>query len=451
VSLSFHGVLVLAAISCQVGCSPGTGTPRVPAPPRVVAAPAQSPTTLVADAALPPTPGTPGVGVDADTLPETPEPHQRYATVLDALDADHVRYVVGSGVAFYLETDARWLCLRLRESGFQPLARKCWTWPANLPRVLHVNDPEYDDDGAIKGVTVMLKDKALDLGATWTPNEDAPSVAVAGARGVPGYGTVRPPDSLRSPPFKAPPKGQSKGLPFDKNPFLRMTDVERGAVAHAIDAIAERGPALDIECAEYAGTSLISFAEKDTQEGRRKTEVTDFNEEDTCQRRPGTARACGGNLHGFVAASPAKTQPAGWLVMVEGEGDVGGNAKLVWVIVSDGSLKTFEMPVAASGGDGMACQSGGLPGVPANATGYCMDFQGFWTPFEILSPTCVRIGKTTVWRTIHIRTGDRWVQESHDAAPTEIPSMGLTKPAPTPGTYRPGAGGWEAVQCSVRP
>jgi hypothetical protein len=110
---------------------------------------------------------------------------------------------------------------------------------------------------------------------------------------------------------------------------------------------------------------------------------------------------------------------------------------LVWVGRGEFGLTSAELRIGATSAYGEGCEH--LPG-------YCVDVDGDWTPYEILSPTCVKIEPTVRWKATHVRAQNRWIREKIFRKPrSEDESLGE---APAPGTYRPGLEGWKAADCA---
>jgi len=110
-----------------------------------------------------------------------------------------------------------------------------------------------------------------------------------------------------------------------------------------------------------------------------------------------------------------------WLVLASSPYNRSGSSSLVWVGRGEFGLTSAELRIGATSAYGEGCEH--LPG-------YCVDVDGDWTPYEILSPTCVKIEPTVRWKATHVRAQNRWIREKIFRKPrSEDESLGEA-PAP---------------------
>ena len=351
--------------------------------------------------------------------------------LMNLFDAERVGYAVGSSDSFYVETDKRWLCLRVRD-GAVP---RCWRWPTALSRVTDV-ELQNDPNGVVQGLHVEAEDMAFDLDATWSAS-DVPSLTVKKARPIaPGFGRR----AVGDPPFELPGFPARKLVPSQASarppgdPPLESMSLVADEDAHALTlarAIGASGP-LMLGAAERGGSSLLSI----TISNKPPFPLDGSEHTWTCQRLVGAPRFCAETqLASFEAFHPDRSLPGGWLVLVT-QSDPGRHAtvwsELVWVTVHEGSLTTAGLPIGSQAGVGSHCD---------HYDSYCVSFEGILTPFDLLSPTCVRLGRTTLWTALHVRVPDLWLDKTRKLAPRTFD--------PAPGTYHATPDGWAVMPCSA--
>jgi hypothetical protein len=344
------------------------------------------------------------------------------------LDVRGVTFIEGSGNTLFLEAKQRWLCLRREKDGIH-----CYPWPEGAPRPYFYLD--WRDDRETR-LDAFIPDQRFAMRILPTRTGD-PSLSIGAAKCMTECEDARIPPSRRPKPHRK--RCDRTVLPAGTR-LLSVKDELPLAIARAF---AELPTSTDLDVVavtsvEHDGSSLVSIGETFEAEG----------DSWTCQRSPGLKRSCRQTqLSNFRAINPASTLPQGWLLDVTISHGRGGSSSLVWVTSHDGKLETATLNIG-----GTAAYGGGCDRLP----GYCVDITGHWTPWEILSPTCVKIGSTVRWRATHVRAQERWINEKilpppkkrqaadGDAGDNDEDELGE---APAPGTYRPSSNGWQEVDC----
>lgn len=341
------------------------------------------------------------------------------------LDADHVEYAVGRG-ALYFETDVAWLC------GLRAGRPRCFAWPRDLPRITRLHG--WDSEGTTH-MTAWAGDVMLDLESV---AKVAGPLRITTARCVAedDWNAHTKPPSRRG---KAPttcaapksgteiPESAAPGPPRLARAFARLqTSAEEQIV---------------LGSAEHQGSSLFSLgSEGELADGRAWT----------CHRPAGQPRLCGSTrLADLRAIKPEATLPEGWLVISSVGSGRQEESHLVWVAPSGGKLTCATLTVGGVDGYGEDCEAF-FPDDKHPPAGYCVLVAGSFTPFELISPLCVRVEPTIRWSAVHVRAKDRWVGErilKPQRGRGGVDGVGLPRP-PNPGTYRPDAKGWRQAACA---
>jgi hypothetical protein len=344
------------------------------------------------------------------------------------LDARGVTFIKGRGNALFLEAKQRWLCLRREKDGIH-----CYPWPAGAPRPYV--DLDWNDDRETR-LEAFIPGQRFEMRVLPTRTGD-PMLSISAVKCMTEFSDARMPPSRRPKPHRK--RCDRTVLPAGTR-LLSVKDELPLAIARAfaelptltnLDVVA-------VTSVEHDGSSLVSIGETSEAEG----------DSWTCQRSPGLKRSCRETqLSAFDAINPASTLPQGWLLDVNTSQGRGGSSSLVWVSNLDGRLTTAALAVGGTAAYGGACDR--LPG-------YCVDITGHWTPWEMLSPTCVKIGPTVRWHATHVRAQERWINEeilpppkrreavADDLGDNDDDELGE---APAPGTYRPSSNGWQQLDC----
>ena len=124
---------------------------------------------------------------------------------------------------------------------------------------------------------------------------------------------------------------------------------------------------------------------------------------------------------------------SGWLLLADSPAYRSGSAVLARFDIA--AAPSFaELEIGNMEGDGGAC---------GFAKSYCLRMHGVHTSFEVLSPSCVEIGTSTLWSAIHVRAEHRYAQRRERLAPPET--------EPKVGTYVPVEGKWVQASCPDKP
>ena len=360
---------------------------------------------------------------DATRTSPVPEWAARFDEFMGLLDARGVTFIEGGRDALYLEAGRRWLCIWRETSGL-----RCYAWTGNAPRIRSFGIFSHDDQTRLPTET---DDHLFDLRVD-APGADGQLLSVrrvkcASARDELAYSM---PPSRRP---KARPRRCSRETLVVGTRLAATTDETPLTVARAFAGMRPESEKMDelmITAVEHAGAGLVSVGEGSDQGG--------FSQLWTCHRAPGLRRSCGATtLSKFRAIQPEATLPGGWLVLASSPYNRSGSSSLVWVGRGEFGLTSAELRIGATSAYGEGCEH--LPG-------YCVDVEGDWTPYEILSSTCVKIESTVHWKATHVRAQNRWIREKIFHKPrSEDESLGEV---PAPGTYRPGLEGWKAADCA---
>ena len=339
------------------------------------------------------------------------------------LDAQGVSFIQGSGPALYLEAGAgRWLCIKREATGLH-----CHAWPAEAPRLTGIVNGYADDQTSLYGSTT---DANLELRVDSTTD----TVSVGKITCKVGY----QPLDFNLPPSRSP---KRRPLRCDRSldgTKLAVADAELPrTVATAFTGLPDQpeGSGAAVTSVEHQGHGVVSVGEESDSGWDQ--------ERWTCLRFPGSKRVCGKTQYSsFHAIQPESTLPGAWLLRVEGAAGRGGVVELVWATARDGKLATAALDIGGTAGYGEGCR--GLPG-------YCVDVSGAWVDWKILSPSCVQIGRTVLWKATHVRKQHRWIHERilparRKPAADDDDNDAYTKPL-EPGTYRPGPDGWQRFDC----
>jgi hypothetical protein len=363
-------------------------------------------------------------GAAGERTSDAPDLRSARDAFVGLLDARGVAFVHGSGPALYLESGGgRWLCVTRGATG-----PRCHAWPTGAPRLATISNGYADDRTLFYGTTA---DADLELRVDSVTDDVSVFKITCKSDGRPLDFTVPPSRRPKRRPLRC-----NRDLDGAK---LAEPDVELPRiVAAAFAALPDQseGSGAGVTSVEHQGYGVVSVG-GETQAGWDQ-------ERWTCMRSPGGKRACGETQYAtFQAIQPALTLPAAWLLMVESSAGRGGDVALVWAAARDGKLATAALDVGGIDAYGEGCR--GLPS-------YCVDVSGAWVDWKMLSPACVRIGRTVRWKATHVRAQHRWIHERilppHRKAPADDED-GDDDPAPlAPGTYSPGPDGWQRSGCN---
>jgi hypothetical protein len=390
-SLAFSSLLLLA---CSHPAAMKAASPSVP--PRVaLAAPPEPPVRVAA--------------VEAPVRVAEAPPFD-VERVLAAIEQYNVRRLESARHALYVEHAAgRSLCLY--ESDTAP---RCFRWPDAYRTPFHIERWNEDD--------------ATDM---WFDEADTSSVLRVSSAGE-GL-------SVRRERFDRDPRDLSYLLPPSQRPGVRLklrgkprplagapTEPTRDAAAEAlVEALRSVQPELSDIMVHVVprGAERISLTYNNAGGA---TEAGWF-----CLHAADAPRVCRSALvQDFAVLRP---QPEGWLFLARSYDVRGETASLLWLERRNGELAIAALKVGEMQGDGEPC---------ANDRSYCVKVEATRTAFELLSPTCVKIGETTRWGATHARMPDRWDHETALPVPAGF--------EPTPGTYVPSTQGWLRGPCQAQ-
>jgi len=360
---------------------------------------------------------------------------REFGPFMDLLDRHGVKYVQGYNDALYVEANARWLCLWRETAGL-----RCYGWPDGAPRPTGFGVWTERKEPTLG---VDTRDHSFDIEAHLEGGGIA-SVTFGHIKCAPepqqAFAYTMPPS--RRPKFKARPCDRT--LLSTRPRLVATTDAAPLEIARAF-AAARAGTItqnLLVASVERGGASVVSIGEGDWN---------DYSDMWTCLRGPGASRACGGTaLSEFEPLDSSAPVPGAWLLLSHQPAYRSGSSEIVWLTARDGRLTNATLDVGGTDAYGEGCE---------RLRSYCVDIVGNWTRWNVLSPTCVRIGRTVHWRAIHVRAQHRWIKEkvlpparpepadSDDDSDSDSFENGPGV-APTPGTYRPVMDHWERADCA---
>ncbi len=361
---------------------------------------------------------------------------RQFEPFMDVLDRHGVKYIQGYNDALYVEANARWLCLWQDASGL-----RCYDWPDGAPRPTGFG---VWTGRKVRTLGVDTRDHSFDIEAQLQGGEVA-SVTLGHVKCAPepqqAFAYTMPPS--RRPKSKARPC--DRALLSTRPRLAAATDATPSEIARAFAAARSRTHNEDLLVAsvERAGASVVSIGEGDHG---------NYFEMWTCLRGPGASRACGRTaLSEFEQLDSGAPVPGAWLLLSHEPAYRSASSEIVWLTARDGRLTTATLDAGGTDAIGESCE---------HVRSYCVDIVGNWTRWEVLSPTCVRIGRTVRWHAVHVRSRDRWVNEKllPPARPEPADSDADTDwdshedgpgVAPTPGTYRPVMDHWERAACAA--
>jgi len=357
---------------------------------------------------------------------------ERFDPYVAMLDAAGVTYIEGGASAVYMETaERRWLCVRREGAGVG-----CYPWPGNAPRV-SVGDTFYGAHGTLLDAFTDTHRLKLSIRTPGTKKEYL------------FVGRVRCESSGDELAYTMPPSRRPKqrAVRCDRKAFADCAHLDGCSeavprnLARALadlDTGQDTGLRVRITSVQHGGMNLVSIGEGSNEQG--------WFGFWTCHRQLGRPRVCGKtDLSSFRAIHPESTVPANWLLLAYAGYNRSGTTTLVWVTASEGVLRTAQLEIGATSGYGESCES--LLWGEGIRRSYCVFIAGNWTPYEILSPSCVRIGRTLPWTAVRVRAQDRWIKEKVRPAHAED-EYDIPGDPPASGTYRAAADGWKLDDCS---
>ncbi|MCP4677371.1 MAG: hypothetical protein GY854_18025 [Deltaproteobacteria bacterium] len=375
--------------------------------------------------------------LDAGAVTQTPLPDEkdvvettgqqswvtRYQPLLDvSWSEDVVNVVVSSQATYFESSEQRIFCL------FGEQYPRCYEWPNQFGRAVLV---EGSEEG--KG---LVKAEIGSRSHLFEYEVRSAKLELRHASASPKSDPEKPYKFTKLPKAKYDPQ-ESKhiGKTLWRKGRLKLTkrvDVAEHSFVRAVN---------DLVIGELAGEGYEDqWAVRSIHRGSYSLWVIsmlsitgEIDKQWICHRHPDGSPICAAGRWGRIRPIlPERTLPDGWLLHTNESGNRDGTTYLVWFDTS-GDVST--MPVLATGGTEAYGEHCGW------ADSYCVWIEGFWTPFEVLEPPCVRIFKSTLWSAIHVRAQHRWIERKKSSAGADF--------EPKPGVYSPVNGQWQISDCAV--
>ncbi len=345
---------------------------------------------------------------EAEPIPEWVKPYAQTLAALGEMEIDHIE--LEDNLAFVMLGSNAWLCW-LRDT------QACFAWPTTLAfkAVIYA----FDEGGEARA---MLAEPGLQHEVRIVQRGEVMRVTHQSSRR----------DVVGSPEYTKPP---SRGRKSPRRPSLWKHGklVLRGDTATQ----AQRVLALLAQFTSAAEDSTkiklsITRAHESVLATFIKEEVASHGDAWLCLQVRGSKRHCWkseANVIDVLRVPGAAT--SGWLLQEDWFEDRGGSSTLVYV---DAGGWHATINIGNLGGYGEHC---------GFADSYCVWCDAVWVPFELLGERCIGVDPPLRWSAIHVRGGDRWVDEKVEPRAADDPTVRRTLQA-TPQ-------GWVQADCGARP